>query len=552
MFVGRPLFQNNGFYSTGLIPPLDDPSLPEEVRALLGQVLVVDPAVRMALAVDLYPTLWGLLTRLDSERHDESEQLRSATDTSLEKIRAMTVQLELAMMSLDLARATEASLRAQLAETTQLRGRLEEANTALKTKDAVIRDLKLQTIRATREDLLAIQESVELLSATVASATTTATTAASMARGSTEAWQAMQALISAANSLARTFANSERGVEAARATRGTYVEDKTFRFRADLHRFRGLILTAFILGNLAALVGGELADWFLGPPWALSRGGVLAFGAICSLIATLWRVLARRRFINTPEDINEHLGVRFLGMVPLVGGDSSAARAAALRNREGVIGETYRVLRTNLIFSSVESSGSVILVSSANPAEGKSTTAANLSIALALNGAKVVVIDADLRRSTLHEHFGLSKTPGLSDLIVGKCQASEAIHTTRFMGLQVLPCGYSAPNPAELLGSANMREVMKALRTCYDWVVIDTPPLLPLADTLILTPMVDGVVLVVSAEASSRIVVQRAIDQILSTGGKVTGVVLNKVDVMLNSYYYRRRYPAHFSDWVRR
>ena len=104
--------------------------------------------------------------------------------------------------------------------------------------------------------------------------------------------------------------------------------------------------------------------------------------------------------------------------------------------------EAYRVLRTNLIFSSAETTGRALVVTSANPGEGKTTTVANLASSLALNGARVLAVDADLRRPTMHQHFGIPKTPGLSDLIVGKCQASEAIQTTRFKGLQVLPCGY--------------------------------------------------------------------------------------------------------------
>ncbi len=146
---------------------------------------------------------------------------------------------------------------------------------------------------------------------------------------------------------------------------------------------------------------------------------------------------------------------------------------------------------------------------------------ANLASSLALNGAKVLAVDADLRRPTMHQHFGIPKTPGLSDLIVGKCQASEAIQVTRFKGLQVLPCGYVPPNPAELLGSAAMKQVVDALRSHYDWVLIDTPPILAMADTPVLCPLVDGVILVIGAEISGRPAIQRAVDQITGVGGKI-------------------------------
>jgi exopolysaccharide transport family protein len=256
---------------------------------------------------------------------------------------------------------------------------------------------------------------------------------------------------------------------------------------------------------------------------------------------------------KTPEDVKEHLGLPFLGMVPDVGvkapNNSPRPSPLILKNPQSAVAESYRVLRTNLIFSSAETSGRALVISSANPGEGKTTTVANLAASLALNGAKVLAVDADLRRPTMHQHFGVPKTPGLSDLIVGKCQASDSIHTTRFQGLQVLPCGYIPPNPAELLGSAAMKQVLEALRTHYDWVLIDTPPILAMADTPVLCPLVDGVVLVVGAEVSGRTHIQRAIDQVLGVGGKIIGVVLNKVNLERNSYYYSQYYGEYYRSY---
>jgi polysaccharide biosynthesis transport protein len=257
--------------------------------------------------------------------------------------------------------------------------------------------------------------------------------------------------------------------------------------------------------------------------------------------------------LKTPEDVKEHLGLPFLGMVPDVGvktnGNSPRPSPLILKNPQSAVAEAYRVLRTNLIFSSAETKGRALVVTSANPGEGKTTTVANLASSLALNGAKVLAVDADLRRPTMHQHFGIPKTPGLSDLIVGKCQASEAIHTTRFKGLQVLPCGYVPPNPAELLGSAAMKQVVDALRSHYDWVLIDTPPILAMADTPVLCPLVEGVILVIGAEVSGRPAIQRAVDQVLGVGGKVIGVVLNKVDLERNSYYYGQYYGEYYRSY---
>ena len=254
--------------------------------------------------------------------------------------------------------------------------------------------------------------------------------------------------------------------------------------------------------------------------------------------------------VRTPEDMKA-MGLPFLGMIPAVApaAGTTTPRPAALRYPEGPVAEAYRVVRTNLLFSSVAEGGRALIVTSTNPGEGKTTTTANLAISLAANGAKVLVVDADLRRPTLHQHFTISKTPGLSDVIVGKRQISEAIQSARGKALHVLPCGYIPPNPAELLGSTVMREIVRALKTRYDWVLIDTPPVLAMADTPVLCPFVDGVILVVASEASGRPAVQRAIDQLAGVGGSVIGAVLNKVDLKRNSYYYSQYYGEYYRSY---
>ncbi len=259
--------------------------------------------------------------------------------------------------------------------------------------------------------------------------------------------------------------------------------------------------------------------------------------------------------LKTPDDIKEHLGVPFLGMVPEVDvkGASAGLRPQTppqvIKNPNSAVADAYRVLRTNLIFTSAQTTGRAAVVTSANPGEGKTTTVANLAAALAHNGARVLAIDADLRRPTLYQHFGVQKTPGLTDLIVGKSTASQAIQETRIEGLQLLPCGYQPPNPAELLGSPMMRQVLEALRSHYDWVLIDTPPILAMADTAVLAAVVEGVVLVLAAETATKPAVARALDQVHGVGGKIIGVVLNKVNLERNSYYYSQHYGEYYRSY---
>jgi capsular exopolysaccharide synthesis family protein len=258
--------------------------------------------------------------------------------------------------------------------------------------------------------------------------------------------------------------------------------------------------------------------------------------------------------LKTPEDVKQHLGLPFLGVVPDVavrtaGAPTSKPSPLILRNPKSAVAEAYRVLRTNLIFSSAEASGRVIVVSSANPSEGKTTTTVNLAASLAQTGARVLAVEADLRRPSMSQHFSINKAPGLTDLIVGKAEATTAIHNTRYKGLMVLPCGYLPPNPAELLGSARMKDILRALRSHYDWVIVDTPPILAMADTPVICPIVDGVILVVAAETSGRPAVHRAVDQITSVGGKIIGVVLNKVDLERNAYYYGQYYGEYYRSY---
>ncbi|MCG6928012.1 MAG: polysaccharide biosynthesis tyrosine autokinase, partial [Acidobacteria bacterium] len=258
---------------------------------------------------------------------------------------------------------------------------------------------------------------------------------------------------------------------------------------------------------------------------------------------------------KTPEEVKTHLGVPFLGMVPdvTVGADGRPTQgsAPALLGKKSneAVADAYRVIRTNLLFTSAETTGRAVAVTSASPGEGKTTTVAHIAESLARNGAKVLAIDADLRRPTLHQHARIPKTPGLSDMIVGNSAASEAIRSTRVNGLSILPCGYIPPNPAELLGSAMMRQIVEAVRSRFDWVLIDTPPVLAMADASVVLPTVEGVVLVVAGESSSKPQVQRAIEQVHHVGSKVVGVVLNKVNLQRNSYYYTQHYGEYYRSY---
>ncbi len=273
----------------------------------------------------------------------------------------------------------------------------------------------------------------------------------------------------------------------------------------------------------------------------------LAFGVfLCVLLERL------DNSVRTPDDLAA-LGLPFLGFVPRVpaerAGEGRPRLPLVVLEPRAAAAEAYRVVRTNLAFSSAMDRGRVILVSSSSPGEGKTTTAANLAASLALNGWRVLAVDADLRRPALHGQFGSGPAPGLSDVLRERCRAREAIQPTRVKGLQVLPSGEAPLNPAELLGSEGLRRLLAAQRKRYHWIVIDAPPLLAMADAPVLCPLVDGLLLVVWAESTSRPAVQRAVEQVVRVGGRLAGVVLNKVDLERNAYYYAQRYGDYYYNY---
>ncbi len=202
--------------------------------------------------------------------------------------------------------------------------------------------------------------------------------------------------------------------------------------------------------------------------------------------------------------------------------------------------ESYRVLRTNLQFLVLDRPLKSMVVTSAAPGEGKTLTTANLAIVIAQGGDRVVVVDADLRRPALHRAFGLPNRPGLTNVLVGGAALDSALQETNIGGLQVLTSGPIPPNPAELLASRAMRDLLAELGERFDMVVVDSPPALPVTDALVLSRSVDGVLMVVTAASTPYQVVQRACDALKKVQARLLGVVLTQVRFggPLDYYYY--------------
>ncbi len=198
--------------------------------------------------------------------------------------------------------------------------------------------------------------------------------------------------------------------------------------------------------------------------------------------------------------------------------------------------EAYRMLRTSVLLSAAGNPPKTILFTSGQPGEGKTTTAINTAISLSQLGSSVLLIDADLRRPTVHRVFKMNQTQGLSTYLSRNVDIDPLIHKLWVPNLSVLPCGPIPPNPAELISSERMKEVLSILSEKYDHILIDSPPLTNVTDPVILSTMVDGVILVVQAGRSTREIVRRARHELSSVGAKIFGVVLNNLDIKREGY----------------
>ena len=209
------------------------------------------------------------------------------------------------------------------------------------------------------------------------------------------------------------------------------------------------------------------------------------------------------------------------------------------------LAEAYRHLRTSVLLSTAGRAPRSLLVTSSLPGEGKTTTAVNTAVSLAQTGVSVVIIDADMRRPRLRSIFRLSDRAGLSSILSSEMSEADVLAMVTqepSTGLHILTAGPIPPNPAELLGSDQMRRLMTILQSNFNHVVVDSPPISSFTDGVLISSMVDGVLLVVHGGKSSRHVVKRSRQLLQDVGAKIFGVVLNNVNIQSHDYYYYQRY----------
>ena len=304
-----------------------------------------------------------------------------------------------------------------------------------------------------------------------------------------------------------------------------------------------------------------------GAPFTPNTRGDLFLAIVFALIGSVGLAFGLNAIddtLKTPEDVTRQLNVPFLGLTPAVPGERRP-----LLSDPGVpadFKEYYRALRTSLVFTVrtlPDHASRTVAVTSAQPLEGKTTTACNLAMVLTSGGARVLLIDGDMRRPSVHTVFGLRNGIGLSNVLAGQNGLGEAIHRTEDPKLHIMPAGHVPPNPAGLLASAEMVDLLHRLvnqpverhtRTAggrsgdisdlgpFDWVIIDTPPVLAVTDAVTLMPSVSGLVFVLGAEMTRLGAAERALNLLRAAGPADMGLVLNRVNFNRNKFYYHRYY----------
>ena len=256
--------------------------------------------------------------------------------------------------------------------------------------------------------------------------------------------------------------------------------------------------------------------------------------------------------IKLPEDVKEHLEIPYLGPVPAITSNDIPAHVArdlvTVHSPKSAAAESYRSIRTGILFSSADAAPRTIVFTSASPDEGKTMTAANIGVAMANAGSRVLLLDCDMRRPRIHKIFGVDRKIGLSSILVGTGSAKDAIVPSSVENLDILPVGPIPPNPSEIIGSKKMGLLLSDLKKQYDRVLIDSPPISAVTDAVILAQMADSLLLVVRAGETPRQVIQHALAQVRSVNANILGAVLNAVSVGRDSYYYYQYYYYYYGD----
>lgn len=283
-------------------------------------------------------------------------------------------------------------------------------------------------------------------------------------------------------------------------------------------------------------------------------GTNLLIGVAISLVVGLALALIPESLdytVATPEELEDVLGITVLGAVARIGGrdtqDDPIEQLVARNYPRSPIAEAFRTLRTNIRFARPDMRGGRLLVTSAQPGEGKSLVSSNLAVAIAQEGRQAIIVDADLRRPTLHRFFGLPNRVGFTSLIMDESlTVDDALHETDVPGLRVITSGPLPPNPLDMLASQRAQDLLAVLRDKCDMLILDSPPVLSVTDSMLLASHTDAALLVTAARSTRRDLVLKAYETLKRSNIDIIGTVLNKVRQSELGYYYSHYYYGYY------
>ena len=494
-------------------------------------------------------------TALDEQLEQKQEQLGEELDTLRETGTGKGTG-NIAARKANLERQIRAFQEALTASQTSLVGRAATAKAAATTGVVEATDPRIQ---AAQDRVAELEERQRGLLANLGEQHPDVIAVREQLAAARERVQTVTSRVEAAARSAYELArNEQRRIEASLAQAQaelTALEKDTFDFtmtqkKADVKRIAVEQMMQRQENAVPIILATEIVQPAAPPnaPSSPRKRENLTYGLLGGLLAGVLLTWALDRFddsIQSPEDIKDLLGLPFLGVVPLVPGLNPKIGTALSEVTTG-FADGLRVVRTNLMYGAADSRRKVLVFTSASPADGKSTVASGVAHLLRETQARVLLIDGDLRRPSLHLLTDLPESPGLSNLLADPPDVTLQVTSTGAEGFDVLTSGPPLITSAARLGSDNMRSLVEQARRLYDWVIIDSPPSLNLPDAAVLGTLADGVVVVCAGDRTPRQAIRSVTDQMRAVGAPVVGIVLNRVDMNRHSYYYGRHYSTYY------
>ena len=276
---------------------------------------------------------------------------------------------------------------------------------------------------------------------------------------------------------------------------------------------------------------------------------IAGFGSGFFALAAIFLLELFNTRLRSPEEVKQYLHIPVVGVVPQIKAEGGRASLLLGNGPPAQFAELFQAVRTRLLLAPELAIGRTLMVTSAEPAEGKTVSAANIALLLARLNQRVIVIDADLRNPQLHEVFGEEQEPGLADVLMGKT-TNGVFRKTKFPGLWLMPAGSASGNPSDLLGSVGFSELIQDIRNRFDWIVLDSSPVLAVTDPCLIARVVSGVLMVVDCGHTTREVAAAAVERLDSVQANLVGAMLNRVTLESRgkSYlpYYHRDYKTYY------